>query len=267
MTNLYIFIAVGLVSLMGFVGILGLVLKEEKLKQLIPYLIALSTGTMLGGFFLHILPELVESSQKNNIEFNTISWWLLFGIFFFFAMEKIFHWHHFKNIEKNNHCEECQKHQIKPVGYMILFSDGVHNFLDGVAVASAFSINIETGVITTILVLLHELPHEFGNFGVLLNAGFKTWKALWFNFLSALTSVLGAIATIISVKYIEGIGIYLTAIAGGSFIYISLVNLIPELHNHKHEKKYLLFKEIFVVLLGIFFMWLIKYLEGNFGLE
>ena len=257
----YTILAVFIVSLTAFVGIFTLSFKEETLKKWISHLIALSTGSMLGGFFIHLLPELVEKSEEVGVEFHHLSLWILFGILFFYLTEKIFHWHHHHSIEESKDCETCQTKKIKPVGYMILFSDGMHNFLDGVAIAGAFGMSIEIGVITTILVLLHEIPQEIGDFGVLLNSGFEKIKALWFNFLSGLTAVLGAILTMVAMSYISGIQLYLTAIAGGSFIYIALVDLMPELHSNKHKNKKSLSIEFIFVLLGIALMFEIHFVK------
>ena len=261
MEILYTILAVFLISLTAFVGIFTLSFKEETLKKWIPHLIALSTGSMLGGFFIHLLPKLVETSEKVNIEFYNLSFFILFGILFFYLTEKIFHWHHHHSVNESKDCETCQTKKIKPVGYMILFSDGMHNFLDGVAIAGAFGVSIETGIITTILVLLHEIPQEIGDFGVLINSGFEKMKALWFNFISGLTAVLGAILTIVAMSYISGIQLYLTAIAGGSFIYIALVDLMPELHSNKHKNKKSLGTEFIFILLGIVIMFVIHFVK------
>ncbi len=259
MTILYILTAILIISLTAFVGIFTLSLKEEKMKKIIPFLVALSTGALLGGFFIHLLPKLEILSIKRHIHFENLTLLILGGILLFFIIEKILHLHQNSN---RNHCENCNN-TIKTSGYLILFSDGFHNFLDGVAIASAFLTDIHLGVITTIIIFAHELPQEFGDFGVLLNAGFERMKALWFNFLSGLTAMLGAILTIFVSNFIQNIGIYLTAIAGGSFIYLALSSLIPELHNHKHTKSSQIIIEFFFVLLGITIMWLIKLLNHH----
>ncbi len=255
MTTLYILTAVFIISLTAFVGILTLSFKEEKIKKIIPFLVALSTGALLGGFFIHLLPKLEMMSIKKNIDFQNLTYLILVGILLFFIIEKVLHLHHNAN---RNKCESCQQNKIKTSGYLILFSDAFHNFLDGVAIASAFLTDIHLGVITTIVIFAHELPQEIGDFGILLNAGFEKMKALWFNFLSGLTAILGAILTIFASNFIQNIGIYLTALAGGSFIYLALASLIPELHNHKHDKKSQIVIEFLFVLLGILIMWLVK---------
>jgi len=146
---------------------------------------------------------------------------------------------------------------------MILFSDGFHNFLDGVMIASAFMIDIKVGVTTTIIVLLHEIPQEIGDFGVLLHSGFSKTKALLFNFLSGITAVLGAGITILFTKYVGDFNLELMAIAGGGFLYIAMVDLIPELHTHKHSKKTLILEFLFV-LIGISLMFGIHFIKHFF---
>ncbi len=147
---------------------------------------------------------------------------------------------------------------------MILFSDGFHNFLDGIMVASAYLVDIKLGIIATILIILHEIPQEIGDFGVLLHAGFKKKQALVFNFLSALTSFLGAFLVILFNQSFENLSLFLTAIAGGGFLYIALVDLIPELHSHKHSKKSLSLEIIFVFL-GLALMYLLTFAEKFLG--
>lgn len=263
-TILYIFLAVFLVSLTAFSGVLFLSFKDKTLKKILPLLIALSTGSLLGGVFIHLLPKL---NEMNNGNFEKLSMLILVGIILFYIIEKFLHWHHHHIPEESqdcNSCEEIEKIQkIKPVGYMILFSDGFHNFLDGVMIASTFMIDVRVGVITTIIVLLHEIPQEIGDFGVLLHAGFSKTKALLFNFLSGITAVLGAGITILFTKYVGDFNLELTAIAGGGFLYIAMVDLIPELHTHKHSKKTLILEFLFV-LIGILLMFGVHFIKHLF---
>lgn len=175
MTTLYILTAVFIISLTAFVGIFTLSFKEEKIKKIIPFLVALSTGALLGGFFIHLLPKLETMSVKKNIDFQTLTYLILGGILLFFIIEKLLHLH---NNSNRNSCENCNKSKIKTSGYLILFSDGFHNFLDGVAIASAFLVDFHLGIMTSIVIFAHELPQEIGDFGILLNAGFEKMKAL-----------------------------------------------------------------------------------------
>jgi len=255
-TIIYIFLSIFLISLISLVGVFTISLKEKTLSKILPLLIALSTGSLLGGFFIHILPELAEQSREN---FSFTSLFILAGIIFFYFSEKLMHWHHHHTEKEKSNCKNCESH-IKPVGYMILFSDGFHNFLDGIMIASAFFVDIHLGFATTILVILHEIPQEIGDFGVLLHAGFSRKKALLFNFLSALTALFGALLVVFFANAFENLSLYLTAIAGGGFLYIAMVDLIPEMHAHKHTKK-TLSAELLFVILGIALMFGILFLE------
>ena len=143
---------------------------------------------------------------------------------------------------------------------MILFSDSFHNFQDGILIASSFLVDVNLGITTTVIVLLHEIPQEIGDFGVLLHAGFSKTKALLFNFLSGITAILGAVLVILSTKYIGDFNLELTAIAAGGFLYIALVDLIPELHAHKHSKVTLALEFLFV-LLGISLMFGVHFIK------
>ena len=145
---------------------------------------------------------------------------------------------------------------------MILFSDSFHNFQDGILIASSFLVDIKMGIITTIIVLLHEIPQELGDFGVLVSAGFSKKKALFLNFISGITSIFGAITVILFSKHVGDFNLELMAITIGGFLYIALVDLIPELHSHKHTKNTIIFEFLFI-LIGISLMFGIKILENH----
>ena len=215
MAALYTLISVLLISLISFVGVLTLVLKKDLLNKSVFVLVSLAVGALLGDVFIHIIPEAYESAVHPAF----ISLTIIGGILLFFILEKLMHWHHHDGEENLLH-----------VGRMVLVSDGVHNFIDGLMVAASYLVSIEVGVATTIAVILHEIPQEIGNFGVLIHAGYTKAKALWFNFLSALTSVLGAIVALALGSMTETFALWLLPITAGSFIYIALSDLIPELH-------------------------------------
>jgi zinc and cadmium transporter len=245
---LYTLISVFLVSLISLIGIITLSFKTKRLNKILLYLIALSAGTLIGGAFLHLIPELAEDSFTHYL-----SIYILLGIVLFFILEKIIHWNHcHKNLVDKNH--------VHPFAYTNLIGDGLHNFLDGIIIAASYLISVPTGIATTIAVLLHEIPQEIGDFGVLMHAGFSKSKALAMNFLSALTAVLGAALTLILTTSIEHIEFPLTAIAAGGFIYIALSDLIPEIHKHSHKiSKSLL--QLLIFLIGIGLMALLLLLE------
>jgi zinc and cadmium transporter len=216
------------------------------LKKITFILIAFSAGTLLGGGLLHLLPEALEMLNVMAVFLTAIV-----GFSLFFLVEKFLHWHH---------CHDEEEKCPHPFTYLILFGDGIHNLLDGLAIAAAFLIDIRLGIITTLVIISHELPQELGNFAILIHGGIKKKKALLYNFLAQLTSVLGGILGFYLAE-IFNFKPYMLAFAAGGFIYIAASDLIPEI---KREGS--LNKSIFTYLLflgGILFMILIKLLTGE----
>lgn len=231
---LSIILATFIVSLISFIGIITLSLKQKLLEKILLFLVALSAGVLLGTAFLHLIPESIE---KTNSTFLLI----LVGFIIFFIIEKFLHWQHC-------HEEHCEVHSF---AYMSLVGNSIHNFLDGLIIAGSFLVSFPLGFATTIAIALHEIPQEIGNFGVLIYGGFKIKKALIINFAITLTKVLGGVAGFFLASSFSLD--FVPAIAAGGFIYIAASDLIPELKNKpQHIIHFLIF------LLGIFLMWLIK---------
>lgn len=238
-TAIYTLLSVLLVSIVSFVGILTLSIKVEKLKKFLIYLISFSAGALLGDAFLHLLPEISESGLSTQSSFL-----ILTGIIIFFALEKFIHWQHCHQPISEGH--------VHPFAIMNLVGDGFHNFLDGLIIGASYLISIPTGIATTIAVVLHEIPQEIGDFGVLIHGGFSKGKALFLNFLSALTSILGAIVVLLIKEASEHIELILVPLAIGGFIYIAGSDLIPELHKNFTTKKSIL--QLIFLILGILIM-------------
>jgi len=231
---LYTFGSIIVVSLISFVGIFTLSLREELLRKYIYIFISVAVGALLGDALIHLIPEALEDSA--NTTFTSVL--VIAGIFFFFALEKLLHWHH--------HGEDKEDNQIHPVGKLVLFSDGIHNFMDGIIIGASFLVSVPIGLATTLAVILHEIPQEIGDFAVLLHAGYTKARALWLNFLSALTAVLGAVVLFAIGNVSELASSWFLPMAAGGFIYIAVADLIPELHKTK-EVKYSLLQMIAVV--------------------
>jgi len=213
----YTLISVIFVSLISLIGIFALMLKPETLNKIIIYLVSLSAGALFGGAFIHLLPDAFSKSPATFVSIAILS-----GIVLFFIVEKFIHWRHC-------HIETTKRH-IHPVGYLNLLGDSIHNFIDGLVMAAAYVASIPIGIITTLAVILHEIPQEIGDFGVLVHAGFSKKKALLWNFISALTAIAGAIVGIIIGEHSQKITMFLVPLAAGGFIYIAGADLIPELH-------------------------------------
>lgn len=246
-TYLYSFIGVMIVSLVSFVGIFTLSLQEELLKKYIFIFISLAVGALLGDAFIHLIPEAFESSINPTIT----SILIIVGILFFFILEKVLHWHH--------HGEDKEEPSIHPVGQLVLLSDGVHNFMDGVIIGASFIVSIPVGIATTIAVILHEIPQEVGDFAVLLHSGYTKSRALWLNFLSALSAFVGLLISLTLGGAGENFILFILPMAAGGFIYIAVADLIPELHKTKEAKHSML--QIVAVLAGVMAMIALTLLE------
>ena len=165
-------------GLLAFVGALFIFIFKKNLDKVLILLVSFTTGTLIGGALIHFIPEAIE-----ELSLITTAWITIAGFIIFFLLAKFLHWHHC-------HDGKCDKH---PYVYLLLYGDGIHNFIDGLIIASSFIISIPFGIVTSLLILAHELPQEISDFGVLVYGGFTKGKALFYNFLSQLTAVLGGI--------------------------------------------------------------------------
>jgi len=235
-----------LISLASLIGVFTLSIKEKVLSKFLLLLISLSAGALMGGAFLHLLPEASEKLDTGSL-YSIV----LFSFILFFLIEKLFHWRHC-------HKKNCDVHTF---GYMNLFGDAVHNFVDGLVIAATFLIDIKLGVITSFAIALHEIPQEIGDFGVLLYSGFSRKKALISNFLVAITAVLGGVIGYFASFQIENITSFLLPFAAGGFIYIAASDLMPEIRKETSLKKSMLSFGVFLV--GILIMFLVKFIGGE----
>lgn len=238
---LAILISTFLVSLLSFIGVLTLLIKEKLLEKILTFLVALSVGGLMGGAFLHLVPEAIEKYPSQKIFL-----YILIGFFLFFIIEKMLYW---------RHCHEgrCPVHTF---AYMNLFGDGMHNFIDGLIIAVSFVVNIHLGVAATLAIALHEIPQEIGDFGVLIYGGFKRNKALLFNFLTAIMAIGGGIFGYYLSMFAEVATRFLLPFAAGGFIYVAASDLIPEIKKETNFKKSLL--NVLVVIIGILIMQALK---------
>jgi zinc and cadmium transporter len=243
---IYPILATLVVSLISVVGILVYYISGKKIQKFLLLLVGLSAGTMLGGGLLHLLPEAVEAGL-GQLAYVLV----LVGFSLFFVIERALHWHH------NHHCEGHCEREPKALPYMNIIGDAMHNFIDGLVIASAFSVDARIGLITTAAVIIHEIPQEISDFGVLLFGGFSKSKALFYNFLSATMAIIGAILGVWLSGSIENFSIYLLPITAGGFIYIAASDLIPEINQEHHTGKVIV--SFLFFLLGMLLMVASKY--------
>jgi zinc and cadmium transporter len=208
-------------SLLGSVGaLLGaalvLLLPEEFRKILVANLVSYATGTLLGAVFLGLIPKALKESPSPGILV-----WLLWGILFFFVMEKLILWRHC-------HVAECDVHAS--AGPLILIGDAFHNFVDGVMIAGAFLLSWPLGIATSLAVIAHEIPQELGDFAILLESGYSRGRALFYNLISALATLPGAVLAYYFLAHLMHAVPYILLVGAASFLYIALVDLTPYLH-------------------------------------
>ncbi len=233
------------VSLISLVGLFAIPMHTLFGKRTLVFLVSFSAGALLGDVFIHLLPELAEESNLNL----TTSLYILGSIFVFFLLEKYFVWHH-------HHGEgEVDEHAPHAYVYNVLFGDSVHNMIDGLVIAGAYQIDLRLGLATTVAVVLHEIPQEIGDFGVLIYGGFTKKKALIYNLISGLSAVAGALFAFAISNIAQALPI-LAALGAGSFIYIALADLIPQVHKEKGAPT-----QVAAFMLGIATMLLLLLME------
>jgi zinc and cadmium transporter len=244
MTFFLIIISTIIISLLSLLLAFGVSKVIDRIPKLGYILISLSAGTLVGGAFLHLLPE---SMELLDIEVASIT--VMISILLLLGIEKVLSWRHC-------HKDNCDVHSF---GYMNLIGDGIHNFLDGLVIASAFMISPQIGLITTLAIALHEIPQELGDFGVLIYAGFTRKRALLLNLLISTTAILGGILGYALIGAFEGITGYILAFATGSFIYISTSDLIPEVRSNENKLDIII--SFGTILSGVILMYLLTFIE------
>lgn len=239
----YALIAAAIVSLLSLVGAFAVFILKDKFQKTLLFFISFSAGSLIGGAFFHLLPESLEMAEEPI----TIFIFSLVGFCLFFVLERVLRWRHC-------HKGHCETHAH--VGWLVLFGDSVHNLIDGLVIASAFAAGPAVGIPVAFSIAAHEVPQEVGDFAVLIYAGLSKVKALFYNLLSALVSVLGVIFGYFLLNEFQGINTFLLPFAAGGFIYIAASDLIPEIHEEKDSKKSIFSFLIFVF--ALIFMYFLK---------
>jgi len=230
---------------------LFLLVPEAKRVHWIPHLVSFAIGALLAAALLDLLPEAIAVAGVSHA--SQIGLTLLVGLLIFFVLEKLVLWRHChhdsceahavdEEHEANGHSHESHGHQHAHAnhvtdqqrhaasGWMILFGDGFHNTLDGVLIAAAFMTDIHLGIVTSVAVMIHEIPQEVGDLAILLHSGMPRRKALVLNLVTSLTSVIGGVIAFFALGTAMQVLPYAITLAAASFIYIAVADLIPGLH-------------------------------------
>lgn len=230
MTVLFeILLATFIISLVSFSGALIFVFSEKIIRKYLILFVAVAAGSMLASSFIELIPESFEmffEASVHGAEHSLFSpgLFILLGVLSFYVLEKFIKWHHHHEID-------CHKHTMSK---MAIVGDGFHNFIDGIVIGSAFLVDSSLGFVITFAIALHEIPQEIGDFSILLHSGMSKFKALFFNFVSGLASVLGGVLAYFFIGESTLILPFLLAFTAGSFIYIALADIVPEF-SKKHE--------------------------------
>jgi len=257
-TLIYIIVFTTLGSLLALIGGLLLLTRKELSHSITHGLAAFAAGALLGASFLDLLPEAFHHMEELGVVDAEAQIFLsvLIGILLFFVLERFIHWFH-----HHHHRHSDNQKELKPIVPLVIFGDGVHNFIDGVVIGATFLVDIRLGIITTLAIAAHELPQEIGDFGILLHEGVRKSRVFLYNLLSQLTAVAGGILAFTIGSSIDGVLPYLIAGTSGFFIYIALSDLIPDIHNE--NKKGFALVESFLLFLGIGVIWLSLSLLGH----
>lgn len=239
--------AVLIVSGISFAGIAIFAVSESFIRRSLVYIVSLAAGVLLGEVFIHILPEITEEAGMTA----SISMGILIGIIASFIIEKIIHWHHCHVLPSSDHHH--------PVGMLALVGDGIHNIVDGALIAGSFLVSPELGIATTIAIALHEIPQEISDYALLIYSGYSRGKALLWNFVSALSALLGAAFVLLGRGEHPEFLTLLMAFAAGNFLYIASADLIPELHKETRLRSALI--QLILICGGIGVMQMLTTLE------
>ena len=243
---------------MGSVGAISvagafLFISEKYQKILVPILISFATGVLLASALLGLIPEAMEGIEGLGGDPYLIMPFVLGGIIVFFFMEKIIIWRNCRN-------KECEVHSHAS-GPIILIGDSLHNLTDGIVIAAAFLTDPTLGIGAGLTILVHELAHETGDFGILLHSGYTKKKAFLYNFISSSTTIPAAIIGFFLIRPLASVVPFVLAISASSFIYIALSDLTPDLHQHT-DLKYSV-RQLIMIIAGILLMILLLALGGN----
>jgi zinc and cadmium transporter len=236
-----------------------LLLPDDRRNSVVPHGISFAIGALLSVAFWGLIPEAFANIKPE--QFQTLSGTILAGILGFFVLEKLLIWRHCHVETCEAHGDETHdsnlEHELavhhhgfdKSAGALIILGDSIHNFVDGVLIAAAFLTDVKLGIVTSLAVATHEIPQEVGDFAILLHSGYSKSKALFYNILASLATVLGGILAYYSLAGLQDSLPYFLALAASSFIYIAVADLIPSLHKKTDIKTSL--QQIALIVAGV----------------
>jgi zinc and cadmium transporter len=244
-------LAGGLLSVVAAAA-LGIALGAQRIGILISYAI----GALLGAAFLEILPHALEHGEPHRMAAT-----VLFGILAFFVLEKLVLWRHCHHTHCEAHDAHAPAHDHGRSGLLILVGDTFHNFVDGILIAAAFLESTELGIVTALAIIAHEIPQEVGDYLILLHSGYSRLKAIAFNLLSSLATLVGAMLAYLALSELQEWIPSLLGLAAASMIYVAVADLIPGLHKRTELKATL--QQVLLIGLGVASIGVVQALVGE----
>ena len=237
--------------------VVALIVSLATHPRIVPVMVSYAIGAMLGAVFLDLLPHALEHA----VSIDTVLAAVLGGILFFFLLEKLVLSRHCHEDHCEAHEHPAHHHSPRASGWLILLGDAVHNFVDGILIAAAFMGGIEIGIVTALAIIAHKIPQETGDFVILIHSGFNRAKAILFNLLASVTTLLGAVLAYLLFSGMEAWVPYLLALAAASLVYVSVADLIPGLHKRAEIKATVV--QMVMILLGVLSLQGVQWLIGG----
>ena len=266
-----IFTAIGgILSVMA--AAVFLLMPDKHQHTVLPHGISFAIGALLAVAFWGLIPQAFEEVKPE--QFQALSGTILAGVLGFFVLEKLLIWRHCHYDSCEAHGDEGHDHEPahghghvhgKSAGALIILGDSIHNFVDGVLIAAAFLTDVKLGIVTSLAVAAHEIPQEVGDFAILLQSGYSKGKALFYNILASLTTVLGGVLAYYSLEDLHDSLPFFLALAASSFIYIAVADLIPSLHKKTDMKTSL--QQIALIAAGVFLICTMHGIAHNLDLQ
>lgn len=235
---------------------------EPRAARLLPHFVSFATGALLGAALLALLPEAIRGAGV--AAGRAIGLTLILGLGVFFVIEKLVLWWHTRGDDEtvpgheqgHQHAGRGQHSHVghshrrdQASGVLVLVGDSLHNTLDGVLIAAAFLSSVSLGLVTTLAVAAHEIPHRVGDFALLVHAGFSRSRALLLNLATGLASIVGAVAAYFGLRRALDALPYALAFAAAGFLYIAVAGLIPGLHRRADPRTSVM--QVILISLGI----------------
>ena len=231
---------------------LSIAVGAQRVNMLISYAI----GALLGAAFLEIIPHALEHGDPHRLATT-----ILFGILAFFVLEKLVLWRHCHHDHCEAHDAQAPGHDHGRSGLLILVGDTFHNFVDGILIAAAFLQSTELGIVTALAIIAHEIPQEVGDYLILLHSGYSKVRALVFNLLSSLATLVGAMLAYFALSQLTEWIPTLLGLGAASMIYVAVADLIPGLHKRTDLRATI--QQVLLIGLGVGSIALVRALAGE----